>query len=98
LDHVTVGRYSGGHATFLRLDGATDFYKARLDGASAAVMVVVLALAQPPFAGAPSHIAVGGVFCVDIQTDHEARGIDQLVKGLSPFGQEQLVVQVVAGL
>jgi hypothetical protein len=98
FDHIVMRRYSGGHAACLRLDGAADFDKARFDGASAAVVVVVLALAQTSFAGAPAHVAVGRVCCVRIQADHQARGIDQLVKGLAPFGQEQFVVQVVGGL
>ncbi len=95
FDHIAVRRNGGGHATCLRLDGAANFHKARLDGAGAAVVVVVLALAQPPFARAPAHVAVGGVLGVYVQAHHQARGVDQLVKGLAPFGQQQLVVQVV---
>ena len=92
-----MGCHGGGHAACLRLDGAADLHKARLHWAGTAVVVVVLALAQAPFAGAPAHLAVAGVLSVDIQADHQARDIDQLVKGFTPFGQKELLVQVVAG-
>jgi hypothetical protein len=97
FDHIAVRCHGGGHAACLRLDGAANFHKARFDGAGAAVMVVVLALAQAPFAGPPAHIAVGGVLGVRVQTDHQAGVIDQLVKGFAPFGQEELLVQVIVG-
>jgi hypothetical protein len=97
LDHIAVRSHGGGHAAGLRLYGAADLDKTGLDRAGAAVMVVVLALAEAPLAGAPAHVAVAGVLGVRIQADDQACGIDQLVKGFAPFGQEQLVVQVVAG-
>ena len=98
LDHIAVRRHGGGDTAGLRLNRAADLDEARFDGACTAVMVVVLALTQPPLAGAPAHIPVTGVRCVQVETNDHAGGIDQLVKVLAPFGQEQLVVQVVAGL
>jgi hypothetical protein len=37
------------------------------------------------------------VLGVHIQADHQTGGIDQLVKGFAPLGQQQFVVQVVGG-
>jgi cytochrome c1 len=96
FDHVAVWRHCGGHAAGLWLNGAANFYKARLYRPGAAVVVVVLALAQAPFAGAPAHVSVAGVLGVYVQAHHQARCIDHLVKSLAPFGQQEFVVQVVA--
>ena len=59
-------------------------------------MVVILALAEPAFAGAAAHIAIARVTGRQIQADHQTGRIDQVVEGLAASWRQQKLVQVIA--
>jgi hypothetical protein len=76
--------------------GAADLDDARLLGPRAAVVVEVLALAQPAAARPPAHVPVAARVGVYGSHDHQADRVDEREEGLAARGGEQIFVQEVA--
>jgi hypothetical protein len=80
------------------LHRAADLDHARLGRAGAAVVVVVLALAELPAARATADIAMRRVVATDLLAHDQARAIDQREEGLAMgVGQQHLVGVVGRG-
>ena len=95
-DHLAVRRHCGGDRAGHVLVRAADFDETGFLRARAAVMVVILALAEPAFARAAAHIAIARVAGRQIQADHQTGRVDQVVEGLAASWRQQEVVQVIA--
>jgi hypothetical protein len=77
--------------------GAADLDDARLGRAGAAVVVVVLALAELAAARAAADVAVGRVVAADLLAHDQAGAVDQGEEGLAlGLAQEQVVGRLFA--
>jgi hypothetical protein len=85
----------GGDAAAHGLIGAADLDDARLGRAGAAVVVVVLALAELAAARAAADVAVGRIVAADLLAHDQAGAVDQREERLANGFAQQHVVDVV---
>jgi hypothetical protein len=97
VDALGKGGNGGGDVAVDLLVRETDLHQARLARPGATIVVVVLALAQTPFARAAPDISVAGMFGADVEAAQETESIDDAVGRLAMLGREQELVQVVGG-